>query len=53
MYQLAIAISLFGLAYSGKRAFSNVVYDGFLGSGEVPLENPFIAGMAKLRSPSL
>lgn len=47
IYQLGIAINplSFSLAYPGKRVFSNVGYDGFLRSGKVPLEDPFIAGV--------
>lgn len=45
--QLGKAISRFSfnLICMGKRAFLNVVYDGFLGSGKVPVANPFIAGI--------
>lgn len=32
------------LAYTGKRTLLNVVCKGFLRSGEVPLESPYIAG---------
>lgn len=45
--QLCIAINLFNfnLIYRGKWAFLNVVYDGFLESGEVSVKNSFIAGI--------